>query len=191
MLALLKEYQNELKARGLADLEVKPVPHPSGHKFVGTATCAGCHTEAIKVFAGTGHAKATDSLIHPPERSAVPRHFDPECLACHVTGWNPQSFTPYVTGYLGLEKTPKMQHNGCENCHGPGSEHVAAENAAADPKAMDKFRAEMRLSLKDKEGEKTIQRKCIECHDLDNSPNFHKEGGFDQYWKKVAHPGKG
>jgi hypothetical protein len=28
---------------------------------------------------------------------------------------------------------------------------------------------------------------CKECHDLDNSPDFLMEGGFDKYWPKVKH----
>jgi hypothetical protein len=27
----------------------------------------------------------------------------------------------------------------------------------------------------------------MECHDLDNSPDFHKAGAFDEFWKKVEH----
>ena len=31
---------------------------------------------------------------------------------------------------------------------------------------------------------------CMECHDLDNSPDFHKQGAFMEYWKKIVHVGK-
>jgi hypothetical protein len=31
--------------------------------------------------------------------------------------------------------------------------------------------------------------KCRECHDLDNDPDFNKEGAFDKYWPKVEHKG--
>jgi hypothetical protein len=34
------------------------------------------------------------------------------------------------------------------------------------------------------------EKKCMECHDLDNSPDFHVKGAFDKYWKKVEHQGK-
>ena len=34
------------------------------------------------------------------------------------------------------------------------------------------------------------ERRCIECHDVDNSPDFHKPGAFEKYWEKVAHSGK-
>jgi len=29
----------------------------------------------------------------------------------------------------------------------------------------------------------------LECHDIDNSPDFHKEGAFDDYWAEVEHHG--
>ena len=34
------------------------------------------------------------------------------------------------------------------------------------------------------------EKKCLQCHDLDNSPAFQEEGAFDRYWKKIAHGGK-
>jgi hypothetical protein len=30
----------------------------------------------------------------------------------------------------------------------------------------------------------------MECHDLDNSPEFHKPGAFEKYWKQIEHKGK-
>ena len=44
-----------------------------------------------------------------------------------------------------------MLENGCENCHGPGSAHVAAEQDGADEAAVTRLREEMRLSLADAE----------------------------------------
>ncbi|QDU94654.1 multiheme c-type cytochrome [Lignipirellula cremea] len=187
MLSVLANYQRMLETQGLAGLGVRPLPHPSGHTYVGTQTCAECHTKAFDVWKNTPHAHATDSLIHPSERGDIPRHHDPECLSCHVTGWNPQQYFPYQSGYLGLKETPNMQANGCENCHGPGSAHVAAENGDGNPTAEDlaMLRAGMRLTLEDAK-----KNKCYECHDLDNSPDFHKQDAFDRYWKEVEHYGK-
>ena len=34
------------------------------------------------------------------------------------------------------------------------------------------------------------EKKCMTCHDLDNDPNFHLDGAFAKYWKKVEHKGK-
>jgi hypothetical protein len=189
MLQLLAEYQQQLQQIGFADLGLRPQPHPSGLKFVGSEKCGECHTKAFAVWEKTTHAHATDSLVEPPnERGHIARHYDPECLSCHVTGWEPQKFFPFETGYLSHETTPRMQHNGCENCHGPGSAHVAAESGDENVAMAEVLsrRDAMKLPL----AGGVAERKCMECHDLDNSPDFHVKGAFDKYWKEVEHKGK-
>jgi Cytochrome c554 and c-prime len=195
MMALFASYQNQLKSFGLEGLGVRPQPHAARQRFVGSEACGECHTKAFEKWKATPHAHATDSIVDPKERGDIPRHFDPECLSCHVTGWAPQAYHPYLGGYESLEKTPHVKQNGCENCHGPGSEHVAAENGDAKFTKADvaRFRLAMQLPLKPKKpGEKSLaEQKCIECHDIDNSPDFHKEGGqFAKYWAEVEHKGK-
>ena len=183
MLALLASYQDQLKSAGLDALGVKPLPHPSGRSFVGSETCGECHTKAYDKWKKTPHAKATESLVHPGERSEIARHYDPECLSCHVTGWNPQKFYPYKSGYLSL--ADKALHgNGCENCHGPGSRHVAAEQDGKNAELLKMLRASMRMPLA------KAETQCMECHDLDNSPDFHLKGAFEKYWKEIEHKGK-
>lgn len=185
MLKLLKSYQDQLETVGLVGLGLRPVPHPSGNKFVGSEKCGECHTKAFDVWANTPHATATDSLVNPVERAEIQRHFDPECLSCHVTGWNPQRFFPYTSGYLALEQSQHLQGNGCENCHGPGSAHVDAEEGttAADAALLKMLRQSMRLPLA------ATERKCVECHDIDNSPGFHDKGAFEHFWQDVEHRG--
>jgi Cytochrome c554 and c-prime len=186
-------YQKELQQLGLEGLGLKPAPaHSSGRKFVGSKTCESCHTKAAAVFAKTPHAHATDTLVH----LTPPRHFDPECLSCHVTGWEPQKFFPYESGYLGLQQTPDMVGNGCENCHGPAGSHAAAENGEIDASEAKRqeLRAALRLKVGPNEGNKSGQAfktgsvvdMCMRCHDLDNSPEF----DFQKYWPKVKHVGK-
>jgi hypothetical protein len=189
MLTLLTDYQDRLKEMGLEELGIKPQPHPSGKRFVGSDKCGECHTKAYEKWKETPHAHATDSLVTPPNsRGNIARHFDPECLSCHVTGWEPQQYFPFDSGYLSLEKTRALQHNGCENCHGPGAAHVAAESGEGDPSdaTISKLRDAMKLPL----AGGVAERKCLECHDLDNSPDFHKLGAFEEYWKQVEHVGK-
>jgi ribosome maturation protein Sdo1 len=79
-----------------------------------------------------------------------------------------------------------MHGSGCENCHGPGSAHVAAENGDIDvtPEQRQKLIESMRLPLAEAE------RRCMDCHDHDNSPDFHVKGAFEKYWEKVKHEGK-
>ncbi|MEQ8789926.1 MAG: multiheme c-type cytochrome [Pirellulaceae bacterium] len=180
---LMASYQKTLQQRGLAGLEIRPITHPSGNQFVGSAKCAECHDAEYDIWKNSPHAHATESLVHPGERSDIARHFDPECLSCHVTGWNPQKFFPYTSGYLDLEKSAHLHGSGCENCHGPGSAHVAAENGdtALDDAAIEQLRAAMRLPLE------RAEQKCMDCHDLDNSPDFHQAGAFQRYWERIAH----
>jgi hypothetical protein len=188
MRKVMAEYQNQLKSLRLTGLGLTSQPHPQGKRFVGSEKCGECHTKAFAIWKDTPHAHATDSLVHPKERGDVARHFDPECLSCHVTGWDPQKVFPFNSGYMSLEATPHLQHNGCENCHGPGSAHVAAESGELKVSAADlaNLRAGMRLTLAGGAAEK----KCLECHDLDNSPDFHVKGAFEKYWKQVEHKGK-
>jgi hypothetical protein len=192
MIALLAEYQAQLEQMGLAELGATELPHSSGHKFVGSAKCGECHTKAFAVWEKTPHAQATDSLQKPPKevvsaRTQIPRHHDPECLSCHVTGWNPQEFHPYNSGYLGLEKTPLLTHNGCENCHGPGSAHVAAESGEMKlgQEEIQKLRDQLKLPL----AGGVAERRCAQCHDGDNDPDF-SDKTFEKYWKQVEHKGK-
>ena len=192
MIALLAEYQAQLEQMGLAELGATELAHESGHKFVGTAKCGECHTKALAVWEKTPHAHATDSLQKPPKeavtaRTQIPRHHDPECLSCHVTGWDPQKFYPYKSGYLGLEKTPHLTHNGCENCHGPGSAHVAAESGETKlgQDEIQKLRDQLKLPL----AGGLAERRCAQCHDGDNDPDF-SDKTFEKYWKQVEHKGK-
>ncbi len=183
MLQLLASYQDQLKTAGLEGLGVRPIPHPSGRTFVGSDRCEECHDAEYDIWKVTPHSHALDSLVNPGERSEIPRHFDPECISCHVVGWNPQKYFPYKSGYLGLDETPLMHNVGCENCHGPGSAHVAAEAGDVDAtdEELEELMEEMRLPYEEAE------KKCMDCHDLDNSPDFHVEGAFEEYWEQVEH----
>lgn len=185
---VFKDYQSQVERKIFANLKDNMVPHPSGATYVGSAACADCHADAHDVWekgiAKFGdkvgpHTRATASLLEPHERNWVVRKFDPECLSCHVTGWNPQGYYPYKTGYLN-ETNKHLHANGCENCHGPGSLHVEAQE---NEENVEKFQEMVRITLKDAE------QKCQECHDLDNSPDFHEKDAFKKYWDRIDHSG--
>ena len=173
---LLTAYQDQLKTQGLAGLGLRANPHPTGRRFTGSEACADCHSDAYEIWESTPHAHATETLVKLP----LARQFDPECISCHVTGWEPQEYYPFVSGYLDQEKTPHLVGNGCENCHGGGAAHVAAENGDvdADEAELMRLREQMRVTLQEAK-----QNVCIRCHDLDNSPDF----DFETYWPHVEH----
>jgi len=191
MQRVLVAYQQELETMTLAGLGLKGVENPEG-EFAGSAVCGDCHTKAWEVFEKTPHYHATDTL----EKLDPPRQYDPECLSCHVTGWNPQEYFPYVSGFISRERTPELVQNGCENCHGPGAAHVAAETGEVDATdaEVEALRAALRMKIVANEGNKegqefatgSVVKNCMKCHDQDNSPDF----DFQKYWPKVKHVGK-
>ena len=188
MRQLMKDYQDQLRDIGLQGLGLlPPIPHSSGQKFIGSAKCGECHTTAMDIWEGTPHAAATEHIVRPPmERGDIARHFDPECISCHVTGWNPQEFYPYASGYLSLQESEHLTGAGCENCHGPGSGHAAAEadGSTVAAELREQLRDSMKLPLE------KAREQCMKCHDLDNSPDFHEEDAFeDVYWPEVEHYG--
>ncbi|MEM8866200.1 MAG: cytochrome c family protein, partial [Planctomycetota bacterium] len=193
MKQMLADYQGELQAFGLDGLGVKPQLHPTnavtGGEFAGSAACADCHYEEYEKWETTPHAHALQTLVDLDPA----RHYDPECLSCHVTGWNPQKYHPYVTGYTSLAATPHLNANGCENCHGPAARHVAVENGELEltDEENEALYEALRLEIGENEGNQEGQtlgkavNNCLECHDLDNSPDF----DFQEYWEQVKHGG--
>jgi hypothetical protein len=191
MLDIKEEYQENVKrqyklwmASGFKGGLTLPMPaHPKADtmgKFVGVKQCVECHTEQFKIWEKTGHAQATETLI---SRTKPPRTFDPECIACHMTGWDPEDerFVPFKSGFASVDTTPHLLGNQCENCHGPGEKHVAAENAAK--KLADAATIKVRDSQRKLVHVELEEKACLKCHDGENSPDFK----LDPYWEKIAH----
>jgi hypothetical protein len=181
MIDLLGTYQKKLETLGLEGLGLVPIRHPTGRRFAGSDACADCHQHAYDIWKDTPHATALTTLEEQKPR----RDGDPECLSCHVTGWAPQRFEPFEGGFTGMKTTPQLAHQGCENCHGPAAAHTAVErgDVRASEAERDRLRQELVLTLATPEGKQKAVNNCLECHDLDNSPQFE----FDEYWPQVEH----
>lgn len=194
--AIMRDYQQSLQdnlAQVFADMP-EGFPEKPG-EYVGAARCGECHTQAYAKWQTTAHANAYHSLIEGREHfegTWVPRTHDPECLACHVTGWNPQEVFPYVSGFLPeelarAEGSPERYHllkgQQCENCHGPGSIHSEAMSKwLENPKSIPREEFQTARSAMSVTLEESL---CVKCHDLENSPDFN----FEEYWKKIDHRG--
>jgi hypothetical protein len=176
MRQLMAIYQVRLKDEGLQSLGIRAVPYPQKEllgEYVGSEKCGTCHEESYKVWKKSGHSKAWATLVN----LNPPRDFDPECIACHVVGWNPNSYFPYEGGFSSEAKTPQMVNVGCESCHGPGSNHCDAEKGS-DVELQRKLQKASVITKEESE-----KRQCVTCHDLDNSPDFE----FKDYWPEVEH----
>lgn len=185
---LMRGYQERLEFEKIAEM-MTPVDHISGFKFVGAKACGACHVQAYEKWKSSKHAKAFESIKHGrggyEGEEGISRIHDPECLSCHVTGWNPQEVFPYESGYFNIEQSAHLQGQQCENCHGPGSKHVEVELLARkENRVVDGLVAQrnfMKLSYKTAE-----EQICLKCHDHENSPKF----DFEKYWEEVRHPWK-
>jgi hypothetical protein len=172
-------YQAQLQALGLDGLEIRPAPHPRKDiqgEFVGSEKCASCHEESYRIWKRSGHSRAWETLV----KLDPPRTFDPECISCHVTGWHPTRHFPYLSGFLSEDRTPHLIDVGCESCHGPGGEHVAAEMGSDLERQR---RAAEAMIVTKEQAESSEVHTCRNCHDLDNSPDF----DFPTYWPLVEH----
>lgn len=173
-------YQDRLKQEDLAAKEL-PIDHPRGATFVGAETCGECHTKAYEKWLTTAHAHAYESLINGRKdqiergEKIVSRIYDPECLSCHVTGWQPQEVIRYKSGFVNKQESPHLLGQQCENCHGPGSNHIEL----VEMDKLEEAKKVMRVTLAEAK-----KNTCYQCHDLDNSPKFE----FDSYWEKIKHP---
>lgn len=193
MQQLMVAYQDELRAFGYDGLGVKPQLHPSAEvtasQYAGSKTCEDCHYEEYEIWKNSPHAGATESIVE----LEPPRHFDPECISCHVTGWEPQKYHPFAGGWVNLETTANLDQQGCENCHGPAARHAAAQSGDIDvsDEELEALNKALHLEIVENEGNKEGQefaggkvvQMCMQCHDLDNSPGF----DFQSYWQVVKH----
>jgi len=167
LVELYKDYQKMLKDANLLDKFPRFVL-PDNLGYVGSKYCKLCHDyeyekwmTSPQVFipgltkqadVNSRHSDAWSTLVD------VNSDYDPECVVCHVVGMK------YQTGFISPEKTPQLIEVGCEECHGPGSEHVRTLGAAETAGPMST---------------------CTDCHTIEHSVNY--ENYQKQYFEKAIH----
>ena len=151
LVQLHQQYQQLVGQSSL--LESYPrIPLAGKLAFAGSASCKPCHEPAYDKWNTTGHAHAFAAL------KKVGSDRDPECVICHVIGLEHEG------GFINEEKTPHLAGVGCENCHGPGSEHVltTGQMVTRQPRTA-----------------------CTQCHTPEQSGGF--AGHEEEYMKKILH----
>ena len=194
ILGLMENYTAELKAENYLTKYAQrnhplQVVHPGDPKnkplYEGSDACKECHAYAYKVWSKPSppgeknHNKAYQTLVDAKRPSN--RQFDPECIVCHTVGFG------YDSGFFDADKTVNLKNVGCENCHGPGSEHIIAEKtksatAQAWRQAINPWKyLPANQQLKQKE------MMCMKCHDNENDVNWVGQNAFAQHWKFIEH----
>jgi hypothetical protein len=123
----------------------------SSAAFVTSSACSQCHTVQYLNWSNSAHAHATDPL---PARAL---EFEADCLDCHATGAKFGDATDKL-------KNARLQNVQCEQCHGPGSNHVAKPGKGYGRIA-------------------SMQTVCASCHTNETSPGF----DLQTAWAKIKH----
>jgi len=151
LVQLYQQYQQLVKESNL--LESYPrLPLPEGLAYEGSESCKKCHEYEYEQWSAKPHAEAFATL------TKVGADADPECVICHVVGME------YESGFVTEAKTPHLGGVGCENCHGPGSEHNRS------------------YGLKPT---RQPQMSCVTCHTPEKSTGF--AGHEEEYMEKIIH----
>ncbi|MGR3219481.1 MAG: multiheme c-type cytochrome, partial [Candidatus Anammoxibacter sp.] len=134
----IDEYKNIVKQEDLLGKHQK-IANKQSEQYTGNLICGSCHTKIFVDWKKTRHSMAYETLQKDGDQ------FDPECVKCHVVGFD------YSTGFKSIDKTLNLKGVGCESCHGVGSIHVADTTI---PYKND------------------YKKECAKCHDPENSPHF-------------------
>ncbi|HVS39483.1 MAG TPA: multiheme c-type cytochrome [Gemmataceae bacterium] len=185
---LMAEYAKELKDQNYLEQYPKAMhPDQVGQdpmpKYVGTQRCAGCHAYAMKVWEGSHHAHAYQTLVDAKlDGNPTPnRQYDAECVVCHTVGFE------YVSGFQSDKKTLKLENVGCESCHGPGSRHYNAPDDPVFQAQMNPWKAKPDEKPEEKKARlQRIDDMCQRCHDSENDVHW-TNGGFERNWPQVEH----
>jgi hypothetical protein len=153
---------------------------PGDPSYIGTARCKKCHEDAYKVWAGSKHSHAYQTLVDAKNPSN--RQFDPECIVCHTVGYG------YQSGFVDAVKTPLLKDVGCESCHGPGSLHASNPENPEWRKRLNPWKApETATEVEKTKLRDEIDHFCQKCHDIDNDVTW-IHNGFKKKWPSIAHP---
>lgn len=135
-----KSTAEENKSSGLP-LFAEQALEKQNSEYISADTCKTCHEQEYLQWSATRHAFAYQTLLKKE------RYFDPNCVACHTTGFG------YATGFQIGDQDSTLKGVQCETCHGPGKQH------AGNPKKSN-IRSGKDTSL------------CLQCHDAEHSPGF-------------------
>jgi len=156
-LAALKVYDARVKALFFQELRIREASAQDS-PYAGAQACQACHQPAFATWQASRHAGALRAL------DAVGKQFDPECLDCHVAGFD-------RGGFVSGDATPHLAGVQCESCHGPAKRHQAEPERVRLP------------AIGVLGGAHPEESTCRSCHRGAHSPKF----SFADYWPRIRH----
>ena len=167
LVELYKDYQRLVKDANIIEKQPRFIL-PDNLEYVGSKYCKLCHDyeyekwmTSKQVFVPGLSKQASSDSRHADAFATLEKvgsEYDPECVVCHVVGMQ------YQTGYISPAKTPELKDVGCENCHGPGSEHLRSLGAIETSGPMST---------------------CSDCHTAEHSGEY--LANQKQYFEKIIH----
>lgn len=145
------------------------------YNYVGNSKCRLCHRSFFLGRKNDPHDHAMESLV------ASGNEKKSHCLMCHSTGHG----TP--SGFVDMEKTPRLANVQCEGCHGPGNKHI--ELAKDKTKnSIKKFTGGGFLAGED--NPQVLKNMCTSCHTKRWDKSYHDfDKAYNSY--KKADPSSG
>jgi hypothetical protein len=158
LVAAMKRLDARIAAVNLKNAAPPPPPEPGRAFYVGVGKCVQCHRPAVQFWKKTVHAGAWKTLVDGGKQA------DYKCVGCHLTGYG-------QVGGSALGFAKGLQSVQCENCHGPGSTHVA-EKGLEEPSAVHR---------------EAPETTCLPCHNEHHSDTFQ----YQAYLRDIVGPGHG
>jgi hypothetical protein len=138
MVKLYESYNEKVEAIFFESLAAKRNKDKAS-VYAGDTVCKTCHPATHDIWSSSRHGKAYETL------RKINKAFDPECLVCHVVGYNT------LGGFISELDTPNLKNVQCEVCHGAGKKHASAPTPGFGKEA---------------------RNACKNCHVKNHSPRF-------------------
>jgi len=138
MVKLYQRYNEKVEAIFFEALATKRKKNKRA-VYAGESVCKTCHPAEHAIWSGSQHGHAYDTL------RKINKAFDPECLVCHVVGYN------LAGGFISELDTPDLKNVQCEVCHGSGKDHALFPKKGFGSRATEA---------------------CSQCHVKNHSPRF-------------------
>ncbi|MBI5094561.1 MAG: hypothetical protein HZB26_19275 [Candidatus Hydrogenedentes bacterium] len=153
-------------------------------EYIGNSACKMCHNKKPEgaqwdVWKASKHAKAFEALSTDKAKEVAtkaglktPPAESPECLRCHVTGYDAKA-----KAFNANAKLKKEEGVQCESCHGPSSLHQKDGAAKMQKKEVDMKAHRTPVT----------EAICVTCHNKENPTDDGKPFDFKAMSEKIAH----